>query len=89
MPSARLFTVKGRVQGVFFRDSARRIAESLEITGYAINLPNGNVEVLACGDRAAIAELADWLQQGPHMARVSEVVEREVDFEDRKAFTTR
>ncbi len=88
MPSARLFTVKGRVQGVFFRDSTRRIAESLEITGYAINLPNGDVEVLACGGRAAIAELADWLQQGPRMARVSEVVEREADFEDRKAFTT-
>ena len=62
MPSARLFTVKGRVQGVFFRDSTRRIAESLEITGYAINLPNGDVEVLACGGRAAIAELAAWLR---------------------------
>ena len=62
MPSARLFTVKGRVQGVFFRDNTRRIAESLEITGYAINLPNGDVEVLACGGRAAIAELAAWLE---------------------------
>lgn len=89
MPSARLFTVKGRVQGVFFRDSTRRVAESLEITGYAINLPNGDVEVLACGGRAAIAELAAWLQQGPRMARVSGIIEREADYEDRKAFTTR
>ncbi len=87
MPSARLFTVKGRVQGVFFRDSTRHVAESLEITGYAINLPNGDVEVLACGARAAIAELAGWLQQGPRMACVSEVIERETDYEDRKAFT--
>ncbi len=87
MPSARLFTVKGRVQGVFFRDTTRRIAESLEITGYVINLPNGDVEVLACGARAAIAELASWLQQGPRMARVSEVIERAADYEDREAFT--
>ncbi len=87
MPSARLFTVKGRVQGVFFRDTTRRIAESLEITGYVINLPNGDVEVLACGGRAAIAELASWLQQGPRMARVSEVIERAADYEDREAFT--
>jgi acylphosphatase len=87
MPSARLFTVKGRVQGVFFRDSTRRIAESLEITGYAINLPNGDVEVLACGATAAIAELAIWLQQGPRMAHVSEVIEREAEDEEREAFT--
>jgi acylphosphatase len=87
MPSARLFTVKGRVQGVFFRDSTRHVAESLGITGYAVNLPNGDVEVLACGGRAAIAELASWLQQGPRMARVSEVIERTADYEDREAFT--
>ncbi len=88
MPSARLFTVKGRVQGVFFRDSTRRIAESLDITGYAINLPNGDVEVLACGGRAAIIELAGWLQGGPRMARVSEVIEQNAEFEVRRAFTT-
>ncbi len=88
MPSARLFTIKGRVQGVFFRDSTRRIAESLKITGYAINLPNGDVEVLACGARAAIAELAGWLQQGPRLAHVAEIIEREADYEDRQVFTT-
>jgi len=87
MPSARLFTVKGRVQGVFFRDSTRHVAESLGITGYVVNLPNGDVEVLACGRRAAVAELAGWLRQGSRMARVSEVIEREADYEDRKAFT--
>ncbi len=42
---ARRFTVQGRVQGVWFRDSTRREAERLGITGYAINLPDGNVEV--------------------------------------------
>ena len=52
---ARLFTVYGRVQGVWFRDSTRREAERLLITGHAINLPDGNVEVLACGSTAALA----------------------------------
>ena len=46
---ARLFTVHGRVQGVWFRDSTRREAERLAIAGHAINLPDGKVEVLACG----------------------------------------
>ena len=70
---ARLFTVHGRVQGVWFRDSTRREARQLGITGYAINLPDGNVEVLACGASNALDELADWLQSGPPMAKVTRV----------------
>mgnify|MGYP001828000678 FL=1 len=70
---ARLFTVHGRVQGVWFRDSTRREATQLGITGYAINLPDGNVEVLACGASNALDELADWLQSGPPMAKVTRV----------------
>ena len=74
MPTAaRLFTVHGRVQGVWFRDSTRREAERLDIAGYAINLPNGNVEVLACGEPAALNELQVWLHHGPPMARVTKV----------------
>ena len=88
MPAARRFIVKGRVQGVFFRDSTRRIAESLGLTGYAINLPDGNVEVLACGDPEKIGELGAWLQQGPPMSRVSEVVPVDANYEDRPGFIT-
>ena len=46
---ARLFTVHGRVQGVWFRESTRREAEPLGIAGHAINLPDGSVEVFAVG----------------------------------------
>jgi acylphosphatase len=46
---ARLFTVHGRVQGVWFRDSTRREAERLGVQGHAINRPDGTVEVLAYG----------------------------------------
>jgi len=72
-PVTRRFTVHGRVQGVWFRDSTRREAERLGIVGHAINLPDGTVEVLACGSEAALAELETWLQQGPPMARVRKV----------------
>ncbi len=72
--TARLFTVKGRVQGVWFRESTRQFAEPLGITGHAINLPNGDVEVLAVGDPQAIDELHSWLRKGPTYARVTEVI---------------
>ena len=47
--ACRQFTVSGRVQGVFFRASTRDVATGLGLTGHAINLPDGRVEVLACG----------------------------------------
>ena len=70
---AVLFLVSGLVQGVAFRASARREAERLGISGYAKNLPNGCVEVLACGDESAIDQLKQWLWHGPPMARVENV----------------
>ena len=88
MALCRLFSIKGRVQGVFFRDSTRRVAQSLEITGYAINLADGNVEVLACGEPGAIDELAAWLQDGPQMARVDKVLAEDVEIRAPAAFTT-
>jgi acylphosphatase len=86
MPSARQFTIKGRVQGVFFRDSTRRVALSLGLRGYAINLDNGDVEVLACGDPAAIDSLAGWLQDGPRMADVSAVIARDTEWRELSGF---
>lgn len=69
------FNVTGHVQGVFFRDSTRREAESLGLKGHAINLSDGSVEVLACGRRDAIESLARWLHKGPPKASVTAVVE--------------
>jgi len=88
MSSARRFTIKGRVQGVFFRESTRRVAESLGITGYAKNLPDGDVEVLACGEPAAINELATWLEHGPRMATVTSVTMQEVEIDEPAGFVT-
>lgn len=75
VPCAR-FIVSGRVQGVFFRASTREQALLLGLSGSAVNLDDGRVEVLACGDQVALEELAQWLRQGPPAARV-ERVERE------------
>ena len=65
--------VSGRVQGVFFRASTREQALSLGITGYARNLPDGRVEVMACGERDAVDQLRAWLTRGPSAARVTGV----------------
>ena len=88
MRTARRFTIEGRVQGVFFRESTRRVAESLNLTGHAINLSNGNVEVLACGAGAAVDQLAEWLRDGPRMANVDSVVAEDVDATPPDRFTT-
>ncbi|MGD9388697.1 MAG: acylphosphatase [Gammaproteobacteria bacterium] len=73
MTVARRCIVTGRVQGVFFRDSTARRASELGVTGVARNLPDGTVEVLACGDEAAVAALCEWLWEGPPAARVDGV----------------
>jgi len=65
--------VSGRVQGVFFRDSTRQLATRLGITGYAINLPDGRVEVLACGNENDLDKLIQWLEKGPEMAKVTDL----------------
>lgn len=70
---AARFMVEGRVQGVAFRAHAREQALALGVSGHALNLPDGRVEVLACGEPVAIDRLAAWLEHGPPLARVERV----------------
>jgi len=77
-PIARRCYVSGRVQGVFYRASTRDRAVSLGVTGHAINLPDGRVEVLAIGQAQAVHALIDWLAIGPPAAQVANVEVREV-----------
>jgi len=70
----RLF-IKGRVQGVWFRDSTRQEAGRLGVTGWARNIPDGRVEVLAEGPANKVRSLIDWCHQGPPLARVDQVEE--------------
>lgn len=73
MVASRRFLVSGKVQGVWFRESTRRQAARLGIDGYAINLSDGRVEVIATGDAEAVAELERWLAEGPPLAVVDQV----------------
>jgi acylphosphatase len=66
-------TVYGRVQGVFFRDSARRAAYELGLAGYVRNVAGGMVEIVAEGPRDALDRMAEWARSGPPAARVERV----------------
>jgi acylphosphatase len=70
---ARRCLVAGRVQGVFFRASTRQRAEQLGVTGHARNLADGRVEVVACGEPAAVLALCEWLWQGSPASQVTSV----------------
>jgi acylphosphatase len=67
------YLVSGRVQGVFFRASARKQALILGLTGWVHNLPDGRVEVLACGEQTKQDALHNWLKVGPPHAAVEDV----------------
>lgn len=77
------FLIGGKVQGVCFRASARDQAVALNLRGFARNLADGRVEVLAIGDDDALEQLAQWLHFGPELARVDELerIETEEDID--------
>jgi acylphosphatase len=81
-------TVAGQVQGVFFRASAREEALRLGLTGQARNLPDGRVEVLACGEPDAVNGLREWLRRGPPQAQVTGVACEAVPYRAVSGFTT-
>jgi acylphosphatase len=66
----RRVTVSGRVQGVFFRETARRRAESARLSGWVRNNPDGSVEAVFEGEPKAVERLVDWCREGPRGARV-------------------
>ncbi len=66
--------IKGKVQGVFYRASAKDAAERLCITGWAKNIHAGHVEIVASGTDEAVDQFIEWCKQGPPRAIVKEVV---------------
>jgi acylphosphatase len=70
--------VSGRVQGVFFRDSAREKAQQLGLNGWVKNLPDGRVEALFEGPSERVRQMVRWCEQGPSRAEVEDV---ETEFE--------
>ena len=82
--------VSGRVQGVFYRATCVRKAESLGLRGFARNLDDGRVEVLACGEPAAVEQLIAWLWEGSPASKVTGVDTADADVAEvqRPGFTT-
>ena len=70
----RLLRIKGRVQGVGFREACVQRARTLGLTGYARNRRDGSVEVMLQGPADAVARMQAWLHEGPPLARVDRVM---------------
>jgi acylphosphatase len=81
--------ISGRVQGVFFRDSCRRLAEEHGVAGWVRNLPDGRVEAVFEGPPDAVRRLVDWTHAGPRLAVVSDVAARPEPPEGLAAFHIR
>ncbi len=77
--TASRFVITGRVQGVSFRAATQREASRLGLTGWVRNLPTGQVECFAQGQKPALMELAAWLHHGPPYAQVTGVDEAPAD----------
>lgn len=65
--------VSGRVQGVYFRAFTQKEARKHQLSGYAKNLSDGRVEIIASGTEAAVEKLIRWCHKGPVTARVDHV----------------
>ncbi len=83
--------VKGKVQGVFYRASAKDEAIALGVKGWIRNLENGDVEAVACGEEKEVKEFIEWCRQGPIRADVKELIITETpgveEFESFKLIT--
>jgi acylphosphatase len=86
--SSKLCWVSGRVQGVYYRGTTLNRARELGITGYARNLPDGRVEVLAQGPDGAVAAFIQWLWIGSVASKVTAVEVRDaIATQPREGFT--
>jgi acylphosphatase len=86
---SKICWISGRVQGVYYRGTAVTRARELGISGYARNLPDGRVEVLAQGEDAAVAAFTQWLWIGSIASRVKAVEVRDAPVtQPREGFTS-
>jgi len=85
----RRVVISGRVQGVFFRDSLRRLAEQHAVAGWARNTPEGTVEAVFEGEPGAVARLLSYAELGPPQAHVESVEVFEEEPEGLSGFSIR
>lgn len=88
-PVRKRLVVHGAVQGVFFRDSARRRAGDLGVAGWIRNCPDGTVEAVVEGEPDAVQAMVRFCREGPEGARVDRVDERDEPLEGLERFDVR
>lgn len=81
--------ISGRVQEVYFRRETCNQAQALQLTGWVRNLQDGQVEVVICGEKAAILKMKDWLWEGPPAANVTDVKIQEIAWQEYTTFEVR
>ena len=85
MPPVHL-VIKGKVQGVFYRASAKDVADEIGVVGWVKNTEVGNVEIMAGGSKEQIEKLIEWCKKGPRRANVTDVLVTEVEEQSLKTF---
>ena len=79
-------TVKGKVQGVFYRASTKAVADQLGVKGSVKNEANGDVAIAAEGDNIALEMFLDWCHEGPQDAEVTSVESHEGELKNYRNF---
>jgi acylphosphatase len=79
-------TVKGKVQGVFYRASTKAVADQLGVKGYVKNETNGDVFIAAEGDNISLEMFLDWCNEGPEGAEVTSVESHEGELKNYRNF---
>lgn len=86
---ARTVVVRGLVQGVFFRDSTRRIALDSGVSGWVGNEPDGTVRAVLEGPRPRVDEVVAWMREGPRDAVVEDLQITDAEVTGRRRFEVR
>ncbi|AYL99515.1 acylphosphatase [Mucilaginibacter celer] len=79
-------TVKGKVQGVFYRKSTKAVADQLGVRGMILNEPNGDVYIEAEADQSTLEMFIEWCEEGPQDAEVSTVESHEGELKNYRNF---
>ncbi len=74
--------ISGKVQGVFFRESTRKKALSLDLTGWVRNLSDSRVEAVFEGEKEKIERMIFWIKKGPRFSRVENIEVKEEKYLD-------
>jgi acylphosphatase len=79
-------TVKGKVQGVFYRKATKAVADQLGVRGMVLNEPNGDVYIEAEGDKSSLEMFLEWCEEGPQDAQVTAIESHEGELKNYRNF---